>query len=240
MKSLESRNFVATLEDIEEIAKDYATADKVQGTSRVTYLRAELATTQSELGAVVRRRMAQTAALTEDEIAAHLAALQAVHERFYPVVVKAISAGVPASKVNMPLIHRRSNFARTSYSLLRGYVKAGHDLRGLAPGRVTKGELRSAKGVSRTPKLTTLQRGTLRAAERLGTAAEALGAVDKVAAVAALEGVMTQLAAKLVAMGAAPTSNPSQAVKDHRPLRTAAGVFYPAQAARRPALRMVA
>lgn len=220
MKTLESRHYVATEADIAALVSTHDTALTARDTARATYLKALTATTISEIGAPVRLRAGKPAALTPEDTANHVAAFEKVHQRFYAVVLKSIGEGPPKER------NSRANFARSAASTLRRWIKAGNDIRALAPARVTKASLRVGGGTGR-PERPPARRVEVMAG-RLTASAEELAKVDKEAAIAAVEGAMTKLAALLVSLGGQPTRNPQKAIDEHIPFKTGRNVFWPA------------
>lgn len=95
-----------------------------------TYLRVLVANTQATMSrARPRRRI--------DIHAAADAALDKVHERFYPHILQGVGdTGREA--------HRRAAFARSAASTVRYFIRGGGDVRELDAATVTKGGLRKA------------------------------------------------------------------------------------------------
>jgi len=222
MKTLESRHFVATEADIATLVSTHDDALNARDTARATYLKALVATTIAELGASVRLRAGKPAVLSPDDTSNHVAAFEKVHQRFYVVVLKSIGEGAPKER------NSRANFARSAASTLRRWIKAGNDIRALAPSRVTKAALRVGGGTGRTERPPARRVEAM--AGRLATGAEELAKTDKAAAIAAVEGAMTRLATLLVSLGAPTTRNPQKAVDEHLPFKTGRNVFWPAAA----------
>lgn len=92
-----------------------------------TYLSVVLAHTQESVGR--KRKSKET----------HLAAIDEIHERFYPSVLRGV--GPPA--VESAERNRRATFARSAASDLRYFVKQGGDLRSLDAATVSKAKLRA-------------------------------------------------------------------------------------------------
>ena len=223
MKTLESRHYVATETDIANLVATHDDALIARDTARATYLKALTATTIAELGAPVRLRAGKGATLSADDISNHVAAFEKVHQRFYAVVLKTIGEGPPKER------NARANFARSAASTLRRWIKAGNDVRSLAPARVTKASLRVGGGAGRGGRPPARRVEAM--AGRLTAGAEELAKTDKAAAIAAVEGAMTKLAALLVALGGQPTRNPQKAIDEHIPFKTGRNVFWPAATA---------
>jgi hypothetical protein len=69
-----------------------------------------------------------------------IGALNKAHDRFYPAVLK----GVGGNTLDPKERERRGTFARTSLSTLRGFVRAGGDVRTLDLATLSKASLRKA------------------------------------------------------------------------------------------------
>lgn len=137
--SLESKRYVATPEDVAVITRDVLAAQKQGSQGRRTYLCALVGTTIAEItGDKPRVRSGEIAKLSEAERLEQLAALEAVNERFYAVVVKVARDKIEGPDRGGRELNRRTTFARTSLSAVRRWIKAGHDITSLVPGRVTK------------------------------------------------------------------------------------------------------
>lgn len=222
MKTLESRHYVATEADIASLVSTHDNALLARDTARATYLKALTATTIAEIGAPVRLRAGKPAVLSPDDTSSHVAAFEKVHQRFYAVVLKSIGEGPPKER------NARANFARSAASTLRRWIKAGNDIRALAPARVTKASLRVGGGAGRAARPPARVVESL--AGRLATSAEELAKVDKGAAIAAVDVAMTKLATLLVSLGVSPTKDPQKAIDEHRPFKAGHSVFWPSTA----------
>lgn len=138
MSTLQARNYVATSKDIVEIVKARIAHAIGVVSADSDYLKALVATTVNELGVTPRLRAGkQDGLLDEDTIKVHAAAFETVHGRFYADVLKAVNESGGTAKER----NAKSNFARSAASTLRRWIKAGNDIRLLAPARVTKGAL---------------------------------------------------------------------------------------------------
>lgn len=133
--SLESKHYIATPADIATLTRAYSEAIDASSNVRGHYFRALIATTQAELGSKPRQRSAEASPTLEAEgIRTQLAAVDAVHERFYAVVLDTVNG-------NADERNRRSNFARSAVSTVRAYVRAGFDITLVAAARATKAAL---------------------------------------------------------------------------------------------------
>lgn len=229
MSTLEARDFVATPADIEDITRRRLSASIQASQSQDTYLKALTATTIVELGEKPRARVAgKTDALSPDEIRAHLVALENVHQRFYAIVLKAILDG-PAELglKRKTMAHRRATFARTSKSLLRSWIKAGHDVRGLVSSRVTKLMLMREIPDAPKPVAATIRRRAMGLGDRLVLLVGSAPKADRPAALTALESVIQLLAHQMTEMGATISSRPESAVREGRPFKRGSTVYWP-------------
>lgn len=224
-KTLEARLYVATTEDIDALVRGYLGAISVHGSTRSTYLRALIATTQAQLASPPKTRTyvrnIEGALITEQ-----VSALETVHKKFYDVVLKAIEDSPPVDGMTA---HARSGFARSAKSTIRSWIMTGHDITGLAAGRVTKSFLREGVPV---------RQGRPRQQNHISTklksvtdAADTLASTDKAAAMKYLEDAMTVLATKLISLGGQTTTKIAESAKDHRPLRRGNVVYWPTLAA---------
>ena len=137
--SLEKKQFIATDTDIEKLAASVIDADQTASENRGRYLKALVATTQRELGAEPRQRNGNGPRLNAEAVAAHLKAFQAVSDRFYAACVKVAQATVPDP--DKALTRRRTAFARSASSTVRGYIRGGNDITLLAAHKATKAAL---------------------------------------------------------------------------------------------------
>lgn len=140
--SLENKNYVATAADIESLTRAVVEAAQTGAEGRASYLRALIATTQVRLKAAPRRRQAAIPKLSAADTEVQLAALDAVHAHFYEHVKKAVRETLLAHGVRTAIDeNRRTNFARSSMSVARRWVKAGNDITSLVAGRTSKAML---------------------------------------------------------------------------------------------------
>jgi hypothetical protein len=181
MSSLETRHYVATLEDVAAITREVIAAQKSGQQSRNTYLSAVIATTQKELGERPRLRSASPMKLSEEERAEQLAALESVGERFYGAVVKAARELIGGADRGGRELNRRTTFARTSLSAIRRWVKAGNDITSLVAGRTTKAAL-ATPGRRKGPSVKVLGNQTRRYGSRLEKTLSTLAQADAEAA----------------------------------------------------------
>lgn len=196
---------------------------------KATYLRLLAITTVKELGVTPRSNNGQQRKrLPAEEQEKQLAALIAVHERFYAIVneVADRSLSDTPAKERASEKNRRTNFARTAVYTLRRYIRAGKDLTLVAPARISK----SALGVHLPPRQATprrLKSKVERASKAFMAALLALSESDKAAAASELDTLIGQLANQLATLGRAPVRDAQQAAEEHRPFRSGATLFVP-------------
>lgn len=225
--TLASRGYVANADDITHIAVQLMRAASIDLDERLTYLRALAATTLAELGVKPRQNAAAKAArLKPDEVAVHLKALETVHDRFYEIILKVVSDKLPAGKEKARELNRRTNFARTALSAVRGFVRAGRDITKVPIGKLTKRALAVERTV-RPISAGRLKRRVEAQSKALVASLLDLGQTDKATAVGELQLLMNQLASQLVELGGKPVSNAVLASDTHVPLRSHGRVFVP-------------
>lgn len=223
--SIESKGFIATPTDITALTRAILAGRAATESGYGTYLKSLHATTVAELGEPAAAHAKKRPRLKAEAIAKHLAALEAVHGRFYEAVVAGASDNLPPGKDKALELNRRTNFARSSMSTIRGYIRAGNDITGLVSARIVK----AALAVPRTVKPASPKRLRSRVekqAKALMALVLALGEADKVTAIGELETLMGQLAAQLEDLGVSPVSDARQAAAEHRPLRTKGGSLF--------------
>lgn len=130
---LEAAGFDATTETISEIARLAAAGDSVTGRVGDVYLK-------------ILTRVAAGYVMAAD-VDPRLAALEKANGYAYPAVLEGITTddvrpdpGLDKGEQKRRSLerNRRSNFARTSASALRGWISAGGELENLMPEHVTK------------------------------------------------------------------------------------------------------
>lgn len=188
---LAARNYVATPADVERLAGEIIDGAQRSDLGRGTYLRALVATTQAELGSGPRQRAGKSSRLHASEVAEHLKAFQAMFTRFHAACVKVARATVP--EPDTALLRSRTGFSRSAGSTVRGYIRAGGDIRMLAAARVTKAALATPQR-KRKADPAALRRSAERTAATLEQLAKRLAAADPGAAAEALRPVLARLA----------------------------------------------
>lgn len=223
-----ARNYRSAPGDIKALTRQHVSGKRGVLVAVLFYHRSMVADMQVELGLEPRARAAPEGRfppLNDETKQQHLAALDAVSGRFYEEVLAGIDEELP--NITAKERNIESNFARSSKSDLRAFIRAGNDVRALAPARVTKASLR----VNIAPRVKTaeqIKRVMVRQATSLADSAGTLAAADKQTAIEAIETVMAKLAEKLSSLGVTPTKDPKQSIAEHRPFRIKEGIFWPA------------
>lgn len=225
--TLEQKGFVATPEDVASVVESVLSANSQADAGRLSYLKILIATTQNELGGKPRVHAGKAAKLKGEDIAAQLRALNAVHDRFYPIVSRvAVASIAPGTKDKGLEANRRTNFARTALYAVKSFIKAGNDLAAVGVKTVTKASL----AVKRQPKPPSGQRLKARAeslSKGLMGALMALADTDRAAAIEEFQLVLGQLATQMSAMGLKPTQDSDVAIAEHRPFKVGKALFMP-------------
>lgn len=228
MTTLESKGYVASDADIAALATSVLSAVQESDNGRRSYLRTLVATTQKALGSEPRQRSGKPARLDPEGVNAQLKALAAIHERFYAIILKVAGETVPTGTKDRGIeMNRRTNFARTAMSAIRSWVRAGNDLTTLGARSVTKAALAVKRTARRVPSAQSLKTKVERVSKDLVGTLMVLADTNRVAAVEEMQLVMGQLANQLAEMGAAPTRDVEQAVKEHMPFRMKSTIFVP-------------
>lgn len=200
--------------------------------TRTTYLRTLVDASIRELGIEPRANSVRKGAksINQEEQARQLAAVAAVHARFYLIVnevVDASLADVPSAEHTLER-NRRTNFARTALYAVRLFIRAGKDLTAVAPKRVTK----SALAVESRPPVRSpvrLKSRVERASKVFVTALLELGEADQSAARAELDTLLGIMANQAAALGAPPARDLKSAVAQHKPFSSKGTLFIPTQ-----------
>lgn len=137
-----SKGYVASAQQIEQLAHDRYAADQHINASNTTYLRVLVVAMQAKLGVAKRKGKV--------DVPAHLSVLDEVNGTFYPAVLRGVTtqdvtddgALEQAERSRRTLErNRRSNFARSSRSTIQSFIEAGGDIRTLDGMIVTKAQL---------------------------------------------------------------------------------------------------
>lgn len=156
MATIEENGYIATASQIEALVKARIEGGNLFTTSRTTYLRALIATTQDKLGISAKAVRQGKDKADDATIKEHATALEAVHEVFYEAVQKAaketaiVDGDRPRPKAD--IIASRIVFARSAYSTVRSWLVRGkHPLSSVIAAKATKQSLAAA-----TPKRATV------------------------------------------------------------------------------------
>ena len=186
-------DYTATPADIALVARTYFASQDNVGEGRTTYLRALVATSQVHLR------------INGSE---PLKAIEDVNSGFYAEVLKEANAATPPRTPNRAgTINRRTNFARTSMTALRAWVRADGDLLKLVPKRVTKGALVVAHK-ARAPSVSRLKAQTGKRVEALLNVLVALGKVDRESAQTELDDFLREYGKRVGALKAKRSTGP--------------------------------
>lgn len=216
--SLEQRNYIATETDIDHLAADMLGAQGLLDTVPRLYLRSVVATTIHELDAPQRVRAGKVEKIDEAEQARQHAALEKVLGLFYPRIVTKMSDHLPTGKGRAEELNRRTNWARSIHRDVRNWIRAGHDLRTLAPSRLIRAAI-IVTPKPRAPSAGRLRSRVERTSKDLVAGVMELALVDKAAAIAELELLMGQLAGQMVELSGKPVSDARKAAEQHVPFR---------------------
>lgn len=157
-KTISARNYLATNEQLVQLAQGALEADARIGNTNATYLRVLVANTQNALGMEPRMRAARKS--TSYEQSEQIGALTEVHSRMYAVILSAITTPDIADRPGLRLQEKkrrakarndRSNFARTAKSSLLAFIKVGGNVGDLVVATVSKPELRAYVIKRRSP-----------------------------------------------------------------------------------------
>lgn len=223
MSAIESRNYIATDSDIQKVAGDIIDGVQKIDSGRGTFLKMAVATTQSDLGSEPRLRNAKPKRLNDDEVVLHMKTFQAVAERFYDAVLAVARATVP--EPDTMIVRQRTAFARSALSTVRGYIRAGNDIRTLAAARCTKASLATPR-TRRTMTVQAMRRRAERTATDLIALAENLNAANHEIAQTVVGPIIAQL---INASGISTDSikDQSRAIAESVPFHTKTDVFVP-------------
>lgn len=220
--------YEADEQTIESLARLNATSvDAVEGV-RCGYLRALVAEVKKKSKGRGRRKgMPAKEALTE------------THKVFNAAVLRGVMTPelTDSDKLSKEERHDRalkrnakSNFARAAKSVVLKFLEAGGDVHTLDATKVTWTELKtfalSMTQAAPVPPEQLAHRVEL-AANTMEERARELADKDKDAATHCVQSAMRKLTDFLSELGRAPTTKASVAMKEHRPLQTDIGMFFP-------------
>lgn len=189
--TIESKNFIANEKDIETLAGEILDADQTASSRRGVYFKSAIATLQFELKSPPRQRTTPTVRLQADEIDKHLKVFEALATRFHAAVVRKAEATLTTPDAF--LLRRKTRFSHSALSTIRGYIRGGNDIRGVAAHKATKGALATPMR-KRKPSVDQLQRRAGNLASELQKIAKRLVAADRAVALELLRPMLQQLA----------------------------------------------
>lgn len=191
--------------------------------ARGAYFKALVETAQTELKAVQGDQ---------------LAAVRAVHRKFYPIVLDAVTTPDIAKVDKLSKQertrrslerNRRSNFARSAYGTIKRWLRAdGHDLMKLDPEKVTKSQLLQQAPPPKKHALTK-QRIDARAGKLIGGLSgyvRQIAKVDQDQAAGIVNDAIEQLV-KLLVSTVKVTRDARVASSEQRPLQVGSKMFWP-------------
>jgi hypothetical protein len=221
--SIETNQYIATAADVEKLAHTILTADQAVQGGRGTYLKALVATTQAELGSPPRMRNTRADRIEGDDLMAHTKAFETVFQRFHEAVVKAAEALEP--KPDKDELRSRTAFSRSAGSTVRGFIRAGNDIRALAAHKVTKASLATPR-TRRKFSVDALKKRAVSATEQLAAIIKNLTAANSAEGRETVQTIMAQLAA---ASGIAnhTSKDVEKAIEAGEAFHTKTGVFLP-------------
>lgn len=138
-----SKGYVASAQQIEQLAHDRYAADQHINASNTTYLRVLIVAMQAKLGVAKRKP-------TKVDTEGHLSVLDEVNGMFYPAVLRGVTTADVQDDTTLSQAersrrtlerNRRSNFARSSRSTIQAYIESRGDVRTLDGLQVTKAQL---------------------------------------------------------------------------------------------------
>jgi hypothetical protein len=225
MSKLETRNYVASSADIRSLARTIVDGEGAADEARGTYHKCLVATTIAELGAPIRQRTGtQSEKLETAVVREHLDVVERVAKGFYAALIGEMKEGL-SSKVR----HQKAIFARTSKSMLMTWIRAGNDVRLLAPATVTKNSLavKSSRSKKKAPTAARVERNAVRYADRISEMV--LGIADKQLASKALEAALAKLSATLTTLGSCVVTRDAKEAFASRTILNVprVGTFYP-------------
>jgi len=219
---------MTTVTAIRAIATKVFTSETEADNGKIEYLRALVGDVQTELGGAPRQRAGKAARLTKEETAEHLQSVTKVNERFYGAVTEEARARVGGGPDKAKRLNAMTNWARTALRDVRGYVRAGNDIRALAATKLTRNQLR-VKATPRPLGPAALRRRLVDRGKEMVAAALELIDIDPGAARAELELIMAQIATQVLNLSGRATKNAQEAASQHKPLRVRSTLFVPTE-----------
>lgn len=233
--------YVAKADQVGALAKAYVERQKELAAIGGTYLKVLIASTLHALGEPVRteNHRGKAPKLDDKERDRQRSTFEDIQSAFYQAVLNAVITEDLKDNEQLPKAergalalerNRRTNFARSAASTVRGYLKSGGDLRLVNVSTVTKGYLQDATA-AKTPRVSesvALGSRVEAVGKRAVRLIEQLAEQDEGAARHRLESMISQLASLLGHIGVEKTTtSDKQAIEKCIPLKTDAGLFMP-------------
>ena len=221
--SLESRNFIATENDIAKVAAQAIDGEVSATEARGVFFKALIATTQHELCSPPRQRNVQCDKLSAEETKAHLAAFETVAQRFCTKAREVAANTVPDG--DGETLRSRTRKFYSAASTIRGYIRASNDIRGIAAHKATKSSLATPR-TKRRNTVDVLKRRVASLGAELEKVARSLATSNHGIAAEVLTPWLAKLA---VAAGATAhaTRDADKAATELLPWQTKGGMFVP-------------
>ncbi len=209
--NIESKGYEATPAQIGELTKEILTASGAVESGHGTYFRSLIRMTQKDLGVPERKHKTKGGQMKPQTKEEHLKALESVQARFYKAVLLAAGEIVPKGAE----LNSKTNFARSAYSTLRTWIKAGNDVTSVVASRAVK----SAFYVQSQPRPHSAKRllGRVeRQSKALMSSVLALVDTDPQAAVDELQLLVDQLNARIAEIAVVPGRAAEPAPQERR------------------------
>lgn len=220
---------VTTDEQIQKVVDQHITSLGGVSEAKEMYLRYLWGTAQHELGVTSGVR-GKAVRIDGEGKSRELAAVAAVHERFYKLARSRVHDRCVAEgfkgKALADESNRRSNYWRTCVYAIRAYIRAGYSIASLPPQRVSKSTI-NVPVVAKIPTPGRLTKRVEKASKAFVAQLLALVEVDKDKAAQELDILLGQLAAQRAALGGPPSRDAKVAAAEHKPFRMGSTVFMP-------------
>jgi hypothetical protein len=221
--SLETNRYVASAGDVEKLAQSIVTGELTALYGRGTYLKALIATTQSELGLKPRQNTASGGKATPAAAIAQLKGFNKVAASFYAIVVKVAKAAEPSP--DKATLRARTGFARSAASTVRGYIRAGNDISLVAARKATKAAL-ATPVTKRKPSIEALKARAVKLGAELEAITKAVYSIEEGSISAELDLIFSRVS-KASGAWANPTSDADKAATERRPWQVNGDIFIP-------------
>lgn len=223
--SIESKKYVANLEDIRKLTRENVEAEQSLASTRKLYFQALVGTTRAELPSGMDSKEQANA-------------LRAVHDRFYVGVLEVINTkdvvdsprlGPDEKKRRREERNAKSNFARSAFGTIRRWLLAGHDLATLNPAVLTEQQLRKETPIAasrRKPNTKQAQKRVGSLIEKIIAQTRQLANANPADARAVLDNVMTRLTKEMAKADGVTSANAPDVAPKGRAVRNGrVGIF---------------